>query len=106
VGPEAGLDTEATGKFPASAGDRTPIARTSIPVRHYTDRAHPMGTGGKARPGRDADHSHHLAPRSRMSKCYTSFPPWRLHGVAEQLYFLLRKPNVYYLFSKQTIIDP
>jgi hypothetical protein len=40
----------------------------------------PMGTGGpfpgvKARPGRDADHSLHLVPRSGMSRSYTSFPP-------------------------------
>jgi hypothetical protein len=52
--------------------------------------AHPasctMGTGVlspgvKARPGRDADHSPHLLPRSRMSRSYTSSPPKRLHGV-------------------------
>jgi len=56
--------------------------------------AHPasctMGTGGpfpggKARPGRDADHSPHLVPRSRMSRSYTSFPPqapaWRVAGL-------------------------
>jgi hypothetical protein len=46
--------------------------------------AHPasctMGTGGKAQPGRDADHSPHLMPRSWMSRSYTS-PPKRLHGV-------------------------
>jgi hypothetical protein len=40
----------------------------------------PMGTGGpfpggKARPGRDADHSPHLVPRSRMSRSYNSSPP-------------------------------
>jgi hypothetical protein len=39
-----------------------------------------MGTGGpfpggKARPGRDADHSPHLVLRSRMSRSYTSSPP-------------------------------
>jgi len=39
-----------------------------------------MGTGGsfpvaKARPGRDADHSPHLVPRSIMSRSYTSSPP-------------------------------
>jgi hypothetical protein len=39
-----------------------------------------MGTGGrfpgaKARPGRDADHSPHLFPRSRMSRGYTSSHP-------------------------------
>jgi hypothetical protein len=52
--------------------------------------AHPasctMGTGGpfpgaKARPGRDADHSPHLVPRSSMSRSYTPYPPKRLHGV-------------------------
>jgi hypothetical protein len=30
--------------------------------------------GGNARPGRDADHSPHLVPRSRMSRSYTSSP--------------------------------
>jgi hypothetical protein len=40
----------------------------------------PMGTGcpypgGKARQGRDADHSPHLVPRSRMSRSYTSSLP-------------------------------
>jgi hypothetical protein len=39
------------------------------------------GTGGKARPRRDAGHSPHLVPRSRMSRSYTSSPPKRLHGV-------------------------
>jgi hypothetical protein len=37
--------------------------------------------GGKARPRRDADHSPHLVPRSRMSRSYTSSPPKRLRGV-------------------------
>jgi hypothetical protein len=32
-------------------------------------------SGAKARPGRDADHSPHLMPRSSMSRSYTSFPP-------------------------------
>jgi hypothetical protein len=39
----------------------------------------PMGTGGpfpggKARPGRDADHSPHVMPRSRMSRSYIPLP--------------------------------
>jgi hypothetical protein len=39
-----------------------------------------MGTGGpfpgaKARPGRDADHSPHLVPGSRMNGSYISSPP-------------------------------
>jgi hypothetical protein len=33
-----------------------------------------MGIGGKARPGRDANHSPHLVPRSWMSRSYTSSP--------------------------------
>jgi hypothetical protein len=46
----------------------------------------PMGTGcpfpgGKARLGRDADHSPHVVPRSRMSRSYTFSLPKRLHGV-------------------------
>jgi hypothetical protein len=52
--------------------------------------AHPasctMGTGdpfpgAKERPGRDADHSPHLVPRSRMSRSYISSPPKRLRYV-------------------------
>jgi hypothetical protein len=47
--------------------------------------AHPasciMGTGGKARPGRNADHSPHLVPRPRMSRSYIYSPPKHLHGV-------------------------
>jgi hypothetical protein len=44
-----------------------------------------MGIGGpvpegKARQGRDADHSNHLLPRSRMSGRYTASPSCRLHG--------------------------
>jgi hypothetical protein len=46
----------------------------------------PMGTGGpfpggKARPGRDADHSPHLVQRLSMSRSYASSPPKRLHGI-------------------------
>jgi hypothetical protein len=45
-----------------------------------------MGTGNPfsgatARPGRDADHSSHLVPRSRMSRSYTSSPLKSLRGV-------------------------
>jgi hypothetical protein len=46
----------------------------------------PMGTGGplpggKARPGRDADHSLHLVPRSWISRSYTSSLPCASTGV-------------------------
>jgi hypothetical protein len=71
--------------------------------------AHPasctMGTGGsfprgKARPGRDADHSPYLVPRSRMSRSYTSSipqaPPWRLAGLLcfSLLLLLTRQPSL------------
>jgi hypothetical protein len=52
--------------------------------------AHPasctLGTGGpclrsKARLGREADHSPHLVPRSKVSRSYTSSPLEGLRGV-------------------------
>jgi hypothetical protein len=56
-----------------------------------SSEAHPvsyqMGTRGKARPRRDADHSPHLAPRSRMSKTYYLSPSAPARRVAGQLYF-------------------
>jgi hypothetical protein len=46
----------------------------------------PMGTGGpfpvgKAQPGRDADHSPHLVPRSRKNRRHISSRPKRPYGV-------------------------
>jgi hypothetical protein len=32
-------------------------------------------SGGKAQPGRDADHSPHLEPRSKVIRSYISSPP-------------------------------
>jgi hypothetical protein len=59
-----GLDDRAIGvRSPAKAKDFS----FNLCVRTGSG-AHPvsctMGTGGKARPGRDADHSPHLVPRS------------------------------------------
>jgi hypothetical protein len=62
--------------------------------------SYPIGTagslsGGKARPGRDSDHSPQLVPRFSMSWSYTSSHPMRLHGVQRDkkkgqfAYFLL-----------------
>jgi hypothetical protein len=60
----------------------------SSPCVQTGSGAHPvsctMGTGGpfpggKARPGRDADHPPHLVQRSRMRRSYSSSPPLRLH---------------------------
>jgi hypothetical protein len=62
--------------------------------------AHPasctMGTGGpfpagKARPGRDADHSAPSIMRSRMSSSYIlshQAPPWRVAGLLSCTYFI------------------
>jgi hypothetical protein len=81
-----GLNDRAIGvRSPAGAEDFS----SSLCVQ-IGSGAHPasctMGTGGpfprgKARPGRDADHSPHLVPRSWMSRSYISSPPKRLHGV-------------------------
>jgi hypothetical protein len=75
-----GLDDRAIGiRSPAGAKDFS----SSLCVQ-IGSGAHPasctMGTGGpfpggKARPGRDADHSPHLVSRSWMSRSYTSSPP-------------------------------
>jgi hypothetical protein len=79
------LDDRATGvRSPAEAKDFS----CSLCV-HTSSEAHPascpLGTGGffprgKARPGRDADLSPHLVPRSSMSRSYIFSPPCRLHG--------------------------
>jgi hypothetical protein len=90
-----GLDDRAIGvRSPAGAKDFS----CSLCVQTGSG-AHPasctMGTGVlspgvKARPGRDADHSPYLVPRSRMCRSYTSSPPqeppWRVAG---QLYLYL-----------------
>jgi hypothetical protein len=77
IAPDYGLD------------DRTIRVRSPAVAKDFASNlcvqtgsgAHPasctMGTGGpfpeaKARPRRDADHSPHLVPRSRMSRSYTS----------------------------------
>jgi hypothetical protein len=80
------LDDRAIGvRSPAGAEDFP-----SILCVQTGSGAHPasctMGTGGpfpggKARPGRDADHSPHLVPMSRMCRSYISSPSKRLHGV-------------------------
>jgi hypothetical protein len=70
-----GLDDWAIGvRSPAGAED---FFSSSLCVQTGSG-AHPasctMGTGGKARQGRDADHSPHLMPRSRMNRSYTPLP--------------------------------
>jgi hypothetical protein len=57
--------------FPLSSVSRPALGPTQ-PVQWVPGVLSP---GVKARPGRDADHSPHLVPRSRMSRSYTSSPP-------------------------------
>jgi hypothetical protein len=55
-----------------------------------------MGTGVKRTSGAMLTAHPHLVRRSRMSRSYTSSPPWRLFGVAGQLYFLYYYYYYYY----------
>jgi hypothetical protein len=72
--------------------------KSSSPCFQTSSKAHPapytMSTvgpfpGGKARPGHEDDHSHHLVPMSRTSRSYIFFPSWCLHCVAGQPYSAL-----------------
>jgi hypothetical protein len=75
-----GLDDRAIGvRSPVGAEDFSSILCVQTDCGAHPASC-PMGTGGpfpgcKARPGRDADHSPHLVPRSWMSRSYTSSPP-------------------------------
>jgi hypothetical protein len=82
-----GLDDRAIGiRSPAGAKDFSltsvsrPALRTTQPPVQWVPT---VLSRGKARPGRDADHSPHLMPRSRLSRSYTSLqaPPWRVAGL-------------------------
>jgi hypothetical protein len=64
--------------FPLTSVSRPALEPTQPPVQWVPGVLAP---GVKARPGRDADHSPPLVPRSRMIRSYTSSPPKRLHGV-------------------------
>jgi hypothetical protein len=64
--------------FPLTSVSRLALVPTQPPVQWVPGGPCP---GAKARPGRDADHSPHLVPRSWMSRSYTSSPAKRLHGV-------------------------
>jgi hypothetical protein len=64
----------------------------SSPCIQISSEAHqaslPMGTGGKMRPRRYADHSLHLVPRSRLSRSYIT-PLVACLAIAGQLYFVM-----------------
>jgi hypothetical protein len=97
-----GLDDRAIGvRFPAGENDFS----SSLCVQTGSG-AHSasctMGTGGpfpggKARLGRDADHSPPLVPRSWMSRSYTSSPPqappWRVAGLLFSYTFIWGLPT-------------
>jgi hypothetical protein len=92
-----GLDDRAIGvRSPARAKDFSSILWVQTGSGAHPASC-PMGTGGsfpggKARPGRDADHLPHLVPRSWMSRSYTFTPPsasMACNGTAILLFYLL-----------------
>jgi hypothetical protein len=72
----------------------------------------PVGTwdtfpGGKARPGRGADYSHHLVPRSRMSRSYSPLPLLACMAVTGQLFtILMLSSQLFYITSCRFLSDP
>jgi hypothetical protein len=89
-----GLDDRVIGvRFPAGAKDFSSnlcvqTGSGALPASCTMGTGDPF-PGGKARPGRDADHSPPSSVRSRTSRSYTSLPQvpsWRVAGL---LYFTL-----------------
>jgi hypothetical protein len=64
--------------FPLASVSRPALRATHPPVQWVPGVVSPWA---KTRPGRDADHSPLLVPRSRMNMSYTSSPPKRHRGV-------------------------
>jgi hypothetical protein len=106
-----GLDDRAIGvRSPAGAKDFSSSLFVQTGSGAYPASC-PMGTGGpfpggKARPGRDADHLPHLVPRSWMSRSYTSsppqVPPWRVTGLLYFTFFLRTMERSYNIPIKST----
>jgi hypothetical protein len=80
--------------FPLSSVSRPALRPTQLPIQWVPVDLSGGGEGGKARPERDADHSPHLVPRSRMSTSYTSYLSWHLHDLAGPLYLRLNSNAV------------
>ena len=81
--PQAGLPNN-RGSIPAS-GNKL-ISSTKRPDRlsgplSILFNGHRPSLPRVKRPGREAEHSSHLAPRLRMERAVTPFPPTCLHGV-------------------------
>jgi hypothetical protein len=74
-----GLDDRATEVRSSVEALSRPVLRLTHPPIQWVmgGGAHP---GAKALPVRDADHSSHLVPTSRMSRSYVFSPPSSLHG--------------------------
>jgi hypothetical protein len=85
-----GLEDRAIGvRSPAGAKDFTSILCVQTgygahPASCTMDTGGPF-SGAKARPGRDADHSPHLVPRSSVSRSYISSPPSAFMACVGQL---------------------
>jgi hypothetical protein len=73
-----GFDSrQGLGIFFFTTASRTALGPTQPPIQ-WVPGALSLGV---KRPGREADHSPHLVPRSKNMWSYTSTPPIRLHGV-------------------------
>jgi hypothetical protein len=86
--------------FPLAYVSRPAQRPTQAPIQWVLG----LFPGDKARQGRDADHSTHLVPRSRIGRSF-SFSPWHLHGVAVQLYFFYVS-HILKLASQKATLDP
>jgi hypothetical protein len=76
---KTGVRSQAEAKdFSYSVCDQTSCK--AHPASYSRDSVGPF-SGVQRDPGRDANHSPHLVPKSRVSKSYISFPPWCLHGM-------------------------
>jgi hypothetical protein len=97
------LTTDWTNGVQSSAEAKDFTSTLCVQIRSEAYPAsYPMGsgrslTGSKARSGLDADHSSHLVPKLRLSRSYASPPPWRLHGIAGQLYFCYERQKLLFI---------
>jgi hypothetical protein len=75
---------------------RSVLKPTQAPIQ-WVQGGRGLFSGGKARQGRDANHS--LIPRSRMSTSCTSSPPWCQHSIVGQFHFIHKFTQIYFTVS-------
>jgi hypothetical protein len=88
--------------YPLAFVSRPALRLTQLPVQ----RVIASFSRGKARPGRDADHSPHLVPSSGMSRSYTSLPLSAYVAYKGELYFSFTMLSSTYLNSSVLLHGP